>query len=65
MLVVVAFRNLIELSGSSFDFNEGSILPKSFGWFRGDNVWWTISYVRTGVVLSILTSLTLGFNSLW
>ncbi len=45
MLVVVAFRNLIELSGSTFDFSEGFTLPKSFGWFRGNNVLWTISYV--------------------
>lgn len=47
MLLVVAFRNLIELSGSSFNFSEGFALPKSFGWFRGNNVLWTISYVRT------------------
>ena len=46
MLVIVAFRNLIELSGSSFNFSEGYFLPKSFGWFHGDNVLWTISYVR-------------------
>lgn len=46
MLVVVAFRNLIELSGSEFNFSEGFSLPKSFGWFRGNNVLWTISYVR-------------------
>lgn len=46
MLVMVAFRNLIELSGSAFNFSEGSALPKSFGWFRGNNVLWTISYVR-------------------
>ena len=45
MLVVVAFRNLIELSGSEFDFAGGFVMPKSFGWFRGDNVLWTISYV--------------------
>lgn len=45
MLVVVAFRNLIELSGSEFDFTGGFVLPKSFGWFRGNNVLWTISYV--------------------
>ena len=45
MLLVVAFRNLIELSGSTFNFNEGFALPKSFGWFRGNNVLWTISYV--------------------
>ena len=45
MLSVVAFRNLIELSGSEFDFTEGFVLPKSF--FRGgNNVLWTISYVR-------------------
>lgn len=45
MLVIVAFRNLIELNGAAFNFNEGFTLPKSFGWFRGNNVWWTISYV--------------------
>lgn len=45
MLGVVAFRNLIELSGPSFSFNDGIALPKSFGWFRGNNVLWTISYV--------------------
>lgn len=46
MLLVVAFRNLIELSGSSFNLGEGLALPKSFGWFRGNNALWTISYVR-------------------
>jgi Eukaryotic membrane protein family len=46
MLTVVAFRNLIELSGSEFDMSEGFVLPKSFGWFKGNNVLWTISYVR-------------------
>ena len=46
MLVVVAFRNLIELSGSEFPLSEGFVLPMSFGWFRGNNVLWTISYVR-------------------
>src|SRR5882762_6677675 len=45
MLTVVAFRNLIELSGSEFGLSEGFVLPKSFGWFRGNNVLWTISYV--------------------
>ncbi|EKM54325.1 uncharacterized protein PHACADRAFT_162698 [Phanerochaete carnosa HHB-10118-sp] len=52
MLVVVAFRNLIELSGSSFNFNEGFALPKSFGWFRGNNVIWTISYPVMTVMIS-------------
>ena len=47
MLFIVAFRNLIELSGSEFDFSGGFSLPKSFGWFRGDNVLWTISYVSS------------------
>lgn len=46
MLGVVAFRNLIELSGSEFDLASGFVLPKSFGWFRGNNMLWTISYVR-------------------
>jgi hypothetical protein len=45
MLLLVAFRNLIELSGGEFDFSEGVVLPTSFGWFRGNNVLWTISYV--------------------
>ncbi|KAJ3535704.1 hypothetical protein NM688_g6938 [Phlebia brevispora] len=52
MLVVVAFRNLIELSGSSFNFSEGFALPKSFGWFRGNNVLWTISYPVLTVMIS-------------
>lgn len=47
MLVVVAFRNLIELSGSSFNFSEGFALPKSFGWFHGKNTLWIISYVSS------------------
>ena len=46
MLTVVAFRNLIELYGTESDLTEGFILPKSFGWFRGNNVIWTISYVK-------------------
>ena len=45
MLCVVAFRNLVELSGSTFDLTDGFVLPKSFGWFRGNNILWTISYV--------------------
>ena len=45
VLGLIAFRNLIELSGTEFDFSEGFVLPKSFGWFRGNNVLWTISYV--------------------
>lgn len=48
MLFFVGFRNLIELSGSDFDFSEGVFLPKSFGFFKGGfggGVLWTISYV--------------------
>ncbi|KAF7315409.1 hypothetical protein MIND_00055600 [Mycena indigotica] len=52
MLFVVAFRNLIELSGSEFSFTEGFILPKSFGWVWGNNILWTISYP----VLTVLVS---------
>ncbi|KAF7966278.1 hypothetical protein HWV62_39239 [Athelia sp. TMB] len=52
MLTVVAFRNLIELSGSEFDFSEGFVLPRSFGWFRGNNVLWTISYPVLTVMVS-------------
>ncbi|KAH7914117.1 eukaryotic membrane protein family-domain-containing protein [Hygrophoropsis aurantiaca] len=52
MLFVVAFRNLIELSGSEFDFTGGFVLPKSFGWFRGNNVLWTISYPVVTVMAS-------------
>ncbi|THH30940.1 hypothetical protein EUX98_g3240 [Antrodiella citrinella] len=52
MLVIVAFRNLIELNGAAFNWSEGFTLPKSFGWFRGDNVWWTISYPVLTVMVS-------------
>ncbi|KAJ7647356.1 eukaryotic membrane protein family-domain-containing protein [Roridomyces roridus] len=52
MLCVVAFRNLIELSGSEFDFREGFILPQSFGWVWGNNVLWTISYPVLTVMVS-------------
>ncbi|KIM78939.1 hypothetical protein PILCRDRAFT_824063 [Piloderma croceum F 1598] len=52
MLTVVAFRNLIELSGSEFDMSEGFVLPKSFGWFKGNNVLWTISYPVLTVMVS-------------
>ena len=45
MLFAVALRNLIELSGSEFDFSEGIVLPTSFGWFRGGSLIWTIFYV--------------------
>jgi len=45
MLCVVAFRNLLELRGAEAEFAEGFVLPMSFGWFRGNNVLWTISYV--------------------
>ncbi|CAA7260584.1 unnamed protein product [Cyclocybe aegerita] len=52
MLGIVAFRNLIELSGSEFDFSSGFPLPKSFGWFRGSNVVWVISYPVLTVIVS-------------
>ncbi|KAJ3815861.1 eukaryotic membrane protein family-domain-containing protein [Lentinula aff. lateritia] len=58
MLGIVAFRNLIELSGSEFDFDTGGfVLPKSFGWFwfRGHktiNFLWTISYPVLTVMIS-------------
>jgi hypothetical protein len=52
MLVFVAFRNLIELRGSEFDFSGGMFLPESFGWIGG-SVLWTISYV--GTPLSFVT----------
>ncbi|KAH8979631.1 eukaryotic membrane protein family-domain-containing protein [Lactarius akahatsu] len=51
MLTFVAFRNLIELSGSEFDFSGGMFLPKSFGWIGG-SVLWTISYPVMTVMLS-------------
>ncbi|KAH9956923.1 eukaryotic membrane protein family-domain-containing protein [Russula dissimulans] len=51
MLVFVAFRNLIELSGSEFDFSGGMSLPKSFGWIGG-SVLWTISYPVLTIMLS-------------
>ncbi|TFK44218.1 eukaryotic membrane protein family-domain-containing protein [Crucibulum laeve] len=52
MLCIVAFRNLIEISGTEFDFTEGFVLPRSFGWFRGNNVLWTISYPVMTVMVS-------------
>ncbi|PPQ90536.1 hypothetical protein CVT25_015850 [Psilocybe cyanescens] len=52
MLGIVAFRNLIELSGTEFDFTGGFVLPKSFGWVRGNNVLWTISYPVVTVMAS-------------
>ena len=71
MLFVVAFRNLIELSGSEFDFSGGFSLPESFGWFRGNNVLWTISYVSTkaffypsSLLTIVLTSHYLRFSFL-
>ncbi|KAH9994967.1 eukaryotic membrane protein family-domain-containing protein [Russula compacta] len=51
MLFFVAFRNLIELSGSEFDFSGGMSLPQSFGWIGG-SVLWTISYPVLTVMLS-------------
>lgn len=45
MLFTVALRNLIELSGTEFDFTGGVFFPKSFGWFSGSNVLWIITYV--------------------
>ncbi|KAF8902956.1 eukaryotic membrane protein family-domain-containing protein [Gymnopilus junonius] len=50
MLFIVAFRNLIELSGSEFDFTGGFVLPKS--WVRGNNLLWTISYPVLTVMVS-------------
>lgn len=42
MLIAVAFRNLIELSGSEFDFTDALVLPQSFGWSRRGNIVWRI-----------------------
>ena len=53
MLFFVAFRNLIELSGSEFDFSGGMFLPQSFGWIGG-SVLWTISYVGAPLTTLIL-----------
>lgn len=50
MLFTIAFRNLVELSGSEFDFSEGVVLPLSFGWWKGGNLLWTILYVSLGAV---------------
>jgi len=58
MLFFVAFRNLIELSGSEFDFSGGMFLPQSFGWIGG-SVLWTISYV--GIPLTVSIWLTYHF----
>src|SRR5258705_287652 len=45
MLSIVAIRNLIELSGTEFDFTGGFFFPKSFGLFSGSNVMYIISFV--------------------
>lgn len=47
MLFTIAFRNLIELSGSEFNLSEGVVLPLSFGWWKGGNLAWTILYVSS------------------
>ncbi|THH09808.1 hypothetical protein EW145_g1766 [Phellinidium pouzarii] len=52
MLFAVALRNMIEMYGSEFDFSEGFVLPKSFGWFREGHIVWTIFYP----VLTVLVS---------
>lgn len=57
MLTAIAVRNLIELSGSEFDFTEGVVLPKSFGWFYEGRVLWTVLYVGP-----LIVPLRLGSN---
>ena len=58
MLFIIAIRNLIELSGTEFDFTGGIFFPKSFGLFSGRNVMYIISYVcdthllRRGILLT-------------
>jgi len=52
MLFTIAFRNLVELSGSEFDFSEGVVLPLSFGWWKGGNLLWTILYPVMIVLIS-------------
>jgi len=49
MLLVIAFRIMVELSGTEFD---GSILPKSFGWVHTSNMTWTIIFPVTTVLAS-------------
>ncbi|KAH7108105.1 eukaryotic membrane protein family-domain-containing protein [Auriculariales sp. MPI-PUGE-AT-0066] len=52
MLVSIAFRNLIEVTGSTFDFAQGSILPKSFNWVQGRSIAWTVLSPVMSVMLS-------------
>ncbi|KAF8488406.1 eukaryotic membrane protein family-domain-containing protein [Gautieria morchelliformis] len=54
MLIAVAFRNLIELSGSEFDFADTLVLPQSFGWSRHGNIVWRIFSPVMAVLLSEL-----------
>ncbi|EJD52619.1 DUF747-domain-containing protein [Auricularia subglabra TFB-10046 SS5] len=55
MLASIAFRNFIEVTGSTFDFSEGSILPKAFNWVQGRNIVWTIfSPVMTVLMSEII-----------
>ncbi|KZT43662.1 DUF747-domain-containing protein [Sistotremastrum suecicum HHB10207 ss-3] len=49
MLMIIAFRNLVELAGSEFD---GSVLPQSFRWLHGNSITWTILSPVMTVLLS-------------
>ncbi|KAF9038267.1 DUF747-domain-containing protein [Hymenopellis radicata] len=51
MLSAVAFRNLIELTGSAAHFDHDALLPRSFGWSQA-GVLWTIGYPVLTVILS-------------
>lgn len=63
MLTIVAFRNLVELTVAEIDVSEGLVLPTSFGWFKGHNLLWTISYVRPRISSRALTVVRPGIFS--
>ncbi|GJJ06482.1 hypothetical protein Clacol_000674 [Clathrus columnatus] len=55
MLLAIAARNLIEISGSELDPTESLVLPQSFGWSRrGNLVWRVFSPVMTVLLSEIL-----------
>ncbi|KIY70649.1 DUF747-domain-containing protein [Cylindrobasidium torrendii FP15055 ss-10] len=51
MLCTVAFRNLVELTGSAAHFEIDALLPRSFGWAQA-GLLWTIGYPVIAVLLS-------------
>lgn len=54
MLIAVAFRNLIEMSGSEVEPGNVLMLPQSFGWSRRGNIVWRIFSVSLFLINDFL-----------